>query len=73
MARKWQELAPFYFRATATAPLFLAIAPPRRGPPFSVRTSGAVALKLVQVPSTVNCNVKNVTIRTDKTLNAFET
>ena len=57
MTRKWRELAPFYFRATATALLFLALAPPRRAPPrrtppFSVRTSGAVALKVAQVPST---------------------
>ena len=43
--------APF-FRATATAPLFFTLAPPRRAPPFLVRASGAVALKVAQVPST---------------------
>ena len=53
--------------------IIFALALLQRAPPLSVRTSGAVALKVVQVPSTVNCNVKNVTIRTDKTLNAFET
>ena len=52
MARKWRKLAPFYFRATATDPLFFVLAPPRRATPFSVRTSGAVALKVAQVPST---------------------
>ena len=43
--------APF-FRATATAPLFFTLAPPRRVPPILVRASGAVALKVAQVPST---------------------
>ena len=52
MARKWRELAPFYFRATATEPLFFTFTPPRRVPPFLVRASGAVALKVAQVPST---------------------
>ena len=52
MAQKWRKLAPFYFRATATDPLFFVLAPPRRATPFSVRTSGAVALKVAQVPST---------------------
>ena len=32
--------------------LFFTLAPPRRAPPFSVRASGAVALKVAQVPST---------------------
>ena len=41
----------FYFRATATAPLFFALALPRRAPPFSVCASGVVALKVAQVPS----------------------
>ena len=41
-----------FFRATATAPLFFTLAPPRRAPPFLVRASGAVALKVAQVPST---------------------
>ena len=52
LVRKWRKLAPFYFRATATVPLFFVLAPPRRATPFSVRTSGAVALKVAQVPST---------------------
>ena len=52
MAWKWWELASFYLHATATAPLFFALAPPRRAPPFSVHASGAVALKVAQVPST---------------------
>ena len=43
MARKWRKLAPFFSRATATAPLFFTLATPRRVPPFSVRASGAVA------------------------------
>ena len=47
LVQKWRELAPFYFRATATAPLFFLLAPP-----FSVRASGAVAIKVAQVPST---------------------
>ena len=48
MVRKWRKLAPFYFRATATAPLFFALGPPRHASPFSVRASGAVALKVTQ-------------------------
>ena len=51
LVQKWRELVPFYFRVTATAPLFFALAPLRRAPPFSVRASGAVALKVAQVPS----------------------
>ena len=39
MARNRRELAPFYFRVTAL--LFFALAPLQRGPPFSVRASGA--------------------------------
>ena len=54
MARKWRELAPFYFRTTATAPLFFPLAPQRRAPPFSVSASGAVALKVAKVPSTAS-------------------
>ena len=46
LVRKVCKLAPFYFRATA--PLFFALAPLRRAPPFSVRASYVVA----QVPST---------------------
>ena len=38
--------------ATATAPFFFTLAPLRRAPPFLVRVSGAVALKVAQVPST---------------------
>ena len=41
-----------FSRATATAPLFFTLAPPHRAPPFTVRASGAVALKVAQVPST---------------------
>ena len=52
MARKWHELAPFNFCATATVRLFFALVPPRHAPPFSVRASGAVVLKVAQVPST---------------------
>ena len=43
-----------FFRATATATLFFTLAPPRRAPPFLVRASGAVALKVAQVPSTAH-------------------
>ena len=50
--RKWRELAPFIFRATATAPFFFTLVPPRRASPFSVRASGAQALKVAQVLST---------------------
>ena len=32
--------------------LFFTLAPPRRAPPFLVCASGAVALKVAQVPST---------------------
>ena len=59
MARKWRKLAPFYFRAPATAPLFFALGPPRHAPPFSVRASGAVALKVAQVPSTAQFYINN--------------
>ena len=52
MARKWRELAPSFFHATATTPLFFKLAPPRYAPPFLVCASGAVALKVAQVPST---------------------
>ena len=41
-----------FFRTTATAPLFFALAPPGRAPPFFVCASVAVALKVKQVPST---------------------
>ena len=46
------ELASFYFRATATAPFFFSFSPQRRAPPFLVPASGAVALKVAQVPRT---------------------
>ena len=49
LARKWRKLVPFYFRATATAPFFFTFATP-----FSVGASGAVALKVAQVPSTAH-------------------
>ena len=52
MAQKWHELALSFFRASATAPLFVKLAPPRRAPPFLVCASGAVALTVAQVPST---------------------
>ena len=58
LIRKWHELTPFYFRTTATAPLFFTLAPPRRAPPFLVRASGAVALKVAQVPSTAFYNLR---------------
>ena len=54
----WRELPSFYFCATATTPLFFALAPPRRAPPFTVHTSGAVALKVAQVPSTTKQNIR---------------
>ena len=54
MVPKWRELAPFFLRGTANAPLFFTLAPPRRAPPFLVRASGAVALKVAQVPSTAS-------------------
>ena len=58
MARNWRELAPFYFRATATTPLFFNLAPPQRAPPFLIRASGAAALEVAQVPST-DCRCTN--------------
>ena len=54
LVRKWRKLALCFFRATATVLLFFNLAPPRRAPSFLVRASGAVALKVAQVPSTVN-------------------
>ena len=46
-----RELAPFFF---APLPLchFFTFAAPRRAPPFVVRNSGAVALKVGQVTGT---------------------
>ena len=41
MARKWRGLAPFF-----------TFAPLRLAPTYLVRGSGAVALKVVQLPST---------------------
>ena len=57
LVQKWRELAPFYFRATATTPLFFLLAPP-----FSVRASGAVAIKVAQVPSTANQGDNNIAV-----------
>ena len=57
MARKWRELALFIFRTTATSPLFFTLVPLPRVPPFSVRASGTVALKVAQVPSTGYCTI----------------
>ena len=62
LARKWRELAPLLFRATATAPLLFTLAPPRRVSPFLVRTSGAGALKVEQVPSTAH-HTKTIILR----------
>ena len=52
MAPKWRKLVPF-FRANATASLFFNLVLPQRAQPFLVYASGAVALKVAQVPSTV--------------------
>ena len=53
LVQKWRKLAPFLFRATAALRhYFLLLAPPRRVAPFSVCTSGAVALKVAQLTST---------------------
>ena len=60
MARKWRKLAQFIFRATAKAPLFFTLASPLRAPPFSIRASGAVALKVAQVPSTEDFYIESV-------------
>ena len=38
----------------ATAPLFFTLAPPQPAAPFSVCATGAVALKVAQVPSTAH-------------------
>ena len=51
------------FDANWVSPYLITFAPPRRAPPFLVCTSGAVALKVAQVPSTANlqhedCNLK---------------
>ena len=55
--QKWRELAPLYFYATAP---FFTFGPPRRAPPFLVHASGAVALKLAHVPSTVIGSAKDL-------------
>ena len=52
LAWKWRELSPLLFRATATAPLLFTLAPPRRAQPILVSASGAVVLKVAQIPST---------------------
>ena len=49
---KMARISGTFFCASATALLFFTLAPPRRAPPFLVRASGAVALKVAQVPST---------------------
>ena len=46
------QISTIFFCATDTAPLFFTLAPQLRAPPFSVRVSGAVALKVAQVLST---------------------
>ena len=66
LVRKCAEMARIsatFCRATVIAPFFFTLGPPRRAPPFLVCTSGAVALKVAQVPSTANlqhedCNLK---------------
>ena len=63
MARKWRELAPIFLRASATAPFYFTFPPPRRALPFSVRASGAVALKVAQVPSTANVHINLHTVK----------
>ena len=42
--QKWRELAPFYFRPTATMLFFFTLVPPLRAPPFLVRATGPVLL-----------------------------
>ena len=58
LVQKCAEMA--RISATATAPLFFKLAPPRRAPPFLVRDSGAVLLKVVYVPSTDHMSKNNV-------------
>ena len=52
LVQKWRELVPFYFPATAAAFTF---APLRRAPPILFRANVVVALKVAQVPCTVQC------------------
>ena len=53
LVQKWRKLSPFYFGVTATAPFFVYISATAKGATFFlVRSSGVVALKVVQMPST---------------------
>ena len=52
LVRKWRELAPFFLAPPPPRHYFFTLAPSRRAPPFIVRASGVVALKVAQVPST---------------------
>ena len=45
-------MAQIYFSRHCHRAIIFTLAPPRRAPPFSVRASGTVALKVAQVPST---------------------
>ena len=47
------RISAFLFSRYCHRHCFFTLAPPRRAPPFLVRASGAVALKVAQVPSTV--------------------
>ena len=59
LIRKWRELTRFFVRANATAPCCITFSLQRRAPPFLVRASGAVALKVAEVSSTEK-NAKNL-------------
>ena len=59
LIRKWRELTRFFVRANATAPCCITFSLQWRAPPFLVRASGAVALKVAEVSSTEK-NAKNL-------------
>ena len=48
------RISAIYFSRHCHRAIFFTLAPPRRAPPFSVRASGAQALKVAQVLSTRN-------------------
>ena len=48
------QISVILFSRHCTVPLFFVLAPPRRAPPFSVNASGAVVLKMAQMPSTAS-------------------
>ena len=52
MAQKWRELAQFFFSHHCHRTIIFYFSATATAPPFSVRASGAVALKVAQVPST---------------------